>query len=174
MSSLVKQFVVTIYLEGDAAKRLRLNDDVPQVAEEMLLEKFPEASVEVVDTGNRVYDQFGDVVPCNLVVLPDAGNFDEAGIDAMLNKIGDWWEVIHPDISGLLVVDIHGLRKAKLQCDETPLDEAIVEMSGADYADLRFRRIVHAEKGWSPDKGFYHERNACVKPAETQEDRNDG
>ena len=152
MSSLVKQFVVTIYLEGDAAKRLRLNADVPQVAEKILLEKFPEASVEVVEPEGHWYDQYGGIVPFGVTVLPPPG--DDLGVDEIkaMDKV-DWWEVLHPDIPRLLVVSTVQLAEAGVFYDDASLADQI---GGADYYDLRFMKVAEGLKRYSEADGFYH------------------
>lgn len=151
MTSLVKQFVVTIYLEGDAAKRLRLNDDVPLVAEELLREKFPEATVGVVEAEGRWYDQHGDIVPSDLVLLPNKNDLTEAEVAAAVGL--DWWVVYHPDMQKVIVASAAQLAQVEVPYDEEPLSAGI---GGADYEDLRFGKIHDELKKWSAEDSFYY------------------
>mgnify|MGYP001151620022 CR=1 FL=1 len=94
------------------------------------------------------YDQYGEPVPSDLVLLPSPGILSEEGVKKV--EGAEWYEAEHEQFKngGFLLASAEALG----DLSEDDLHSA----TGVREETCLWHRVAHCLKRWSAEDGFYH------------------
>ena len=110
-----------------------------------------ELQVEVVPAQDQ-FDQYGFVVPDDLVMLNEANSFPKTVRDSIRDNLV-WWEAKHPELPNPVVL-VSYIALASIATPGLYSSDAM-EMPVAQV-DCVLDHIASGLKRWNPEDGFYH------------------